>query len=285
MSWLTPWKKRETPARTPVSVPQLDVSLLSDKGCKRPTNEDSGRVIRAKNGAASSRGLLVVVADGMGGHEAGEVASQLATETIAKVYPTAEGTPGQALEEAFRQAHQSIFRKATANHALKGMGSTCTALAIVGTQAWAAHVVDSRLYLLRGQEIYQLSEDHSAIMEMVRQGLISEEEAAHHEDRNVLIRAMGTQPILDMVTWPEPMDVKPDDAFLLCSDGLYNLVSDSEMTAVVRNARAEEACRKLVQMAKDRGGYDNITVAVVAIPSQSESPDRLKETRQIKVQL
>jgi len=186
-------------------VPQNpEVSLLTDKGCKRPINEDSGTIIYANNGAETTRGLLVVVADGMGGHEAGEVASQLATETIANVYPAAEGTPGQALEEAFRQAHQSIFRHAQENQKLKGMGSTCTALAIVGKEAWAAHVGDSRLYLLRGQEIYQLSKDHSAIMEMVRQGLLTEEQAEHHEDRNVLLHAMGSQTMLDMVSWPEP---------------------------------------------------------------------------------
>jgi len=282
MSWHMPWKKQRPEALAAVAQ-RPDVSLLSDKGCKRPTNEDSGRVVDANNGANSSRGLLVVVADGMGGHEAGEIASQLATDTVATVYPIAGGTPGQALAEAFRQAHETIFHRASHNHALKGMGSTCTAVAIVGNQAWAAHVGDSRLYLLRGQDIYQLSEDHSAIMEMVRQGLISEEEAAHHEDRNVLLRAMGTQPILDLVSWPEPMDVKPQDIFLLCSDGLYNLVSDSEINAVVRNASPEGACRKLVEMANDRGGHDNITVAIIAMPSGTQSPQHLKDTREAGV--
>jgi protein phosphatase len=281
MTWFSRWRKTK-----PLPVAQKpEVSILSDKGCQRPTNEDSGAVVDVGGHAGPGRGLLIVVADGMGGHEAGEVAAQMATDTVAAIYPVANGTPGDALEEAFRQAHQNIFKRGTENQKFRGMGSTCTALAIVGQEAWAAHVGDSRLYLLRGDSIYQLSEDHSAVMEMMRQGLLTAEEAEHHEHGNLLLRAMGTQPILDMVSWPEPMDVKPEDAFLLCSDGLYHLVSDSEMIAVVRNAPTADACRKLVQMAKERGGHDNITVAIVTIPSLSTKPSQLKATRQLEVQL
>ena len=166
---------------------------------------------------------------------------------------------------------------------MKGMGTTCTAVAIVGAGAWAAHVGDSRLYLIRGDDIYQLSEDHTQCMELVRQGLMTLEQARHHEDRNVLVRAMGSRPELALMSWPEPMAVKPGDRFLICSDGLHDLVADMEMRDVVRGAGAEEACRKLVTMAKERGGYDNITVAVIAIPAAGGSAENVKETRQFEV--
>ncbi len=280
MSWFS--RRRKTEPAIGLSVENPEVSILSDRGCRRPVNEDSGRVVNAAAAGAPGRGLLVIIADGMGGYEGGEVASRLATDTVAKTYPTAQGTPGEALEESFRQAHKTIFKMAAENDELRGMGSTCTALAIVGQEAWAAHVGDSRLYLLRGREIYQLSEDHSAIMEMVRQGLLTQEEADHHEDRNILLRAMGTQPDLTMMKWARPMDVKSGDAFVLCSDGLHNLVSDSEVLAVAGNTPPKEACRKLVQMAKERGGHDNITVAVVAMHPESRL-EALKETRQAEV--
>jgi serine/threonine protein phosphatase PrpC len=284
LSWLSKWRKKEVALlakKTPLQEPE--VALLSDAGCHRPSNQDSGKIVHATNGTAKTSGLLVVVADGMGGHMAGEVASQTAVNTVAVVYQRAQGTPGEALDEAFREAHKSIRKLAAENQAMMGMGTTCTALAIVGNEAWAAHVGDSRLYLVRGDDIYQLTEDHTAIMELVRQGLLTFEEGEHHEERNLLVRAMGTKPELSIMRWPEPMDVRPKDAFLVCSDGLHNLVNDSEMMAVVKAAPPKEACRKLIQMAKQRGGYDNITVAVVAIPPISGQPEALKETWPVEV--
>jgi PPM family protein phosphatase len=261
----------------------LDAALLSDQGCHRTNNQDSGKITHPSNGASSNSALLVVVADGMGGHKAGEVASQTAVKVITEVYERAKGSPGEALEDAFQTANRTILQLASKNQDMAGMGTTCTALAIVGNEAWAAHVGDSRLYLVRGEGIYQLSEDHTAIQEMVRQGLLSAEAAETHEDRNVLLRAMGTKPDLTIMRWPEPMDVRQGDAFLLCSDGLHDLVNESEMLAVVKGASSEEACRKLIVMAKERGGYDNITVAVVAFNSKPAAPDFMKETRRIEV--
>jgi len=281
MNWLSKWcKKPEKPSPELTPSPKPLACLQSDVGCVRSNNEDNGRVVFAGNG---NRGLLVVVADGMGGYEAGEVASQTAVETIAQVYPEAKGTPGEALKQAFLRAHEKIRKLAADNPGMAGMGTTCTALALVGKEAWAAHVGDSRLYLARGSGIYQLSEDHTAIMEMVRQGLLSAEEAKRHEDRNVLIRAMGTKPELLLMLWPEPMDVRPGDIFVMCSDGLHDLVQDEEIRAVVHGALPEEACHKLVQMARERGGYDNVTVAVVLAEAANSPPAFLKETRGIEV--
>jgi protein phosphatase len=211
------------------------------------------------------------------------VASQAAVEVIEQAYREAKGTPGEALASAFQQAHQQILKLSSRNAAMAGMGTTCTALAIVGGRAWAAHVGDSRLYLVRGGAIYQISEDQTQCMEMVRQGLMSPEEAEHHEDRNVLAHAMGTRPELAVVTWPEPMPVRPGDRFVLCSDGLHDLVSSAEILQVVRDAETGESCEKLLRMARQRGGYDNITVAVAAIPEGVQAPAAPKVTREFEL--
>lgn len=284
MSWFSKWRQK-TEAAPAIHLPlePFEAALLTDTGCHRTNNQDSGKVVHPTNGSAASGGLLAIVADGMGGHQAGEVASQTAVTTVVDVFQRAKGTPGEALEAAFLEANRNILQLATNNLDMTGMGTTCTALAIVGNEAWAAHVGDSRLYMVRGHAIYQLSEDHTLIQDLVRQGLLTSEAAEHHEDRNVLLRAMGTKPELSIMRWPEPMDVRKGDSFLLCSDGLHDLVNDSEMMAVVKNASPADACRKLVLMAKERGGYDNITVAVVAIHSADGQPPSLRETRQVEV--
>ncbi|WP_321473604.1 Stp1/IreP family PP2C-type Ser/Thr phosphatase [uncultured Paludibaculum sp.] len=277
MSWLSKWTAKPEPSGDmPPTDPPL-ASLLSDTGCHRQLNEDSARIVRA-----GERGLLLVVADGMGGHKAGEVASQTAVEMIEQEYRSARGTPGEALAKAFQRAHREILNLAAHDPSLKGMGTTCTALAIVHREAWAAHVGDSRLYLIRDGGIYQLSEDHTQCMELVRQGAMTLAEAHKHEDRNVLCRAMGTRPDLDAMTWPEPLPVQAGDCFLLCSDGLHDLVTNAEIRGVVAGSDTQEACQKLVQMARDRGGYDNITVAIARIPT-AEQPEAMKPTRQLEV--
>lgn len=277
MSWFARWSEQEEAVpESPEEMPQA--SLLSDPGCHRQINEDSARLVRVGLGQHGERGLLLVIADGMGGHEAGEVASQTAVEMIEQEYRLARGTPGEALRKAFLRAHQEILQLASRNSAMAGMGTTCTALALVRHQAWAAHVGDSRLYLLRGSGIYQLSEDHTQCMEKVRQGRMTLEEARHHEDRNVLVRAMGTRPELALMCWPEPLSTRPGDSYVLCSDGLHDLVADDEIRCVVMDSEPSQACRQLVQMAKERGGYDNITVAVARL---GEAPTRdEKETRE-----
>ena len=271
-----------TAAGDPDAAKEPIACLLSDTGCCRELNEDSAKIIHAGPNGHGKPGLLVVLADGMGGHQAGEVASRTAVETVGKEYLAYRGTPGKALEESFHKANQTILRIAKKNRAMADMGTTCTALAIVEQQAWAAHVGDSRLYLVRDREIYQLSEDHTQCMEMVRRGILTMEEAKRHEDRNVLMRAMGTRPKLEMMTWPESMVVKPRDVFVLCSDGLHDLVSDAEIRDMVWDADPSLACSKLVEVARSRGGYDNITLAVVAVPPR-EAPAPLRETAQYEV--
>jgi protein phosphatase len=254
--------------------------MLTDAGCHRELNEDYARIIRQQGDGPGARGLLAIVADGMGGHQAGEVASRTAVETIAQEYASNPGAPGTSLQNAFQEAHRTILKLAKTSPEMEGMGTTCTALAIAGQQAWAAHVGDSRLYLAREGEIYQLSEDHTQCMEMVRRGLLTLEDAKRHADRNVLTHAMGTHEKLTLMTWPESMPVRPRDVFVLCSDGLHDLVPDAEIKRMVWDVEPSIACKNLVQTARDRGGYDNITVIVIAVPSGIERAAALKETGQ-----
>jgi serine/threonine protein phosphatase PrpC len=263
-------KKRVAETRTGAVEPpasfEVIASVQTDKGCVREINEDSGRLLRPSDPAQlEQKGILLVVADGMGGHSAGEVASQMAADVVSRVYYEAGGEPEEALRRAVEEANRQIHEAAAEDSAKHGMGTTCTALALRGGHGLAAHVGDSRLYMLRAGQLYQLSEDHSAVMEMVKLGLISKEEARTHEDKNVILRALGTSPEVE-VSMIEPFGVRAGDKYLLCSDGLYDLVRDEEIAAVLTESEDIHAAgERLIAMAKERGGHDNITVGILAI--------------------
>ena len=270
-----PFRQRSAPAAAPPSSPAadpfpLDVAILSDRGNVRTQNEDRGRCVRPGDAATlAAKGVLVLVADGMGGHEAGEVASTAAAETVAQTYYGAAGPPDQALRQAFEDANGVIYAEAQRDAARSGMGTTCTALVVRGADAVVAHVGDSRLYRLRGGRIEQLTEDHSVVGEMVRDGLLTPAEARSHESRNVITRALGIRAHVDVAVAHHAGAVAPGDAFVLSSDGMYDLVEDHEIAAAGRSASAHEAAGALVELAKARGGYDNVTVAVVRVLAEA----------------
>jgi protein phosphatase len=250
----------------PPAAFEIDASVQTDKGCVREINEDSGRMVRpADPRLLSEKGTLVVVADGMGGHSAGEVASQIAADVVTRVYYETRAEPGAALKLAVEEANRQINEAAAVDSAKHGMGTTCTALALCGGHAYAAHVGDSRLYMLRAGQLYQLSEDHSAVNEMVKLGLITKEQARTHEDKNVILRALGTTPEVE-VSVLEPFPVREGDRYLLCSDGLHDLVLEDEIASVLSGSEDTHAAgERLIAMAKERGGHDNITVGIIAI--------------------
>ena len=237
---------------------------MSDIGCVRETNEDRG-AIRLPDAAETraGRGALALVADGMGGHQAGEIASEMAVTLIEDAYYRSPQPPQAALVEAFHLANREIHRAAAQAPYWTGMGTTCTALVLRGNQAFSAQAGDSRLYLLRDGEVYLMSEDHSAVMEMVRLGKMSRAEARAHEDKNLLLRALGVQPEIRVSTWATPFPVRAGDAFLLCSDGLYDLVTDEELLLATAHGTPATASRRLIDLARERGGPDNITVAIL----------------------
>lgn len=259
--------------------------MRSDTGRHRPANEDCGQVIRPADAPRrTTKGMLALVADGMGGHAAGEVASRMAADTIRRVYYAHDGRPHQALKDAFEQANRDVHRTAQEDERLRGMGTTCTALVVRNGQAFSAHVGDSRLYLLRQGRLRRLSEDHSLVAEMLREGLLTEDDARHHEDRNVITRALGLRATVDVALWAEPFAVQAGDRFVLCSDGLYDLVDEDDIAAIVAREAPYEAGAQLVDLANARGGYDNITVGVIRIdPPETDAKTMARDTRELEV--
>ncbi len=253
----------------------IEVSSQSDLGCQRTNNEDSFGYWEPEDDQQFLRkGRLAVVADGMGGYEGGQEASRLAVETLLAVYRDFGGDdPQQALVQALQQAHEQVRQYSFAHPELRGMGTTCTAAAFVrvadGDEHYDAlyyvHVGDTRLYLIRDGRITRVTRDHSYVGRLVESGIISPEEAENHPQRNILTAALGTTPdlIMDSPGRPEPLRAK--DVLVICSDGLWGQVHDSEILETVANQSAEQAGRKLIDLARERGGPDNITVQILRL--------------------
>ena len=241
---------------------------LTDVGRKRNHNEDSFLVDEELQ--------LFVVADGMGGHAGGGTASRLAVETIDREMRAARNAPDEPfkantplqesplpeyLRSAVEKACFEIFKAAQEDPRLAGMGTTTIALCVHGEHALFAHVGDSRAYLVRGELIQQISEDHSLVNEQIKAGMITPEEAKHSRYKNIITRSVGFEEEVQV----DVMGIvaEPGDFFILCSDGLANLVEDKEIREVVHSVPLEEAPKKLIEIANERGGDDNITVIVV----------------------
>lgn len=248
---------------------KLEVASLSDIGLVRPNNEDAfGHFEPADDEERRAKGWLFLVADGMGGHKGGEIASGLAVDAIRSSYYADEGQNRAAvLKTAVEHANRVILGHSAADEALLGMGTTCTVMAIQGGHAYFVHVGDSRAYLLREGELVQITQDHSLVGEMVRSGILSDEDARNHPKRNVITRSLGIHETIALDTPLSPFDLKQDDVFVLCSDGLNSAVHDEEIRGVVETNAPGAACQKLVEKANQRGGKDNITVVVVKVAS------------------
>lgn len=256
-------------------------SSLTDVGAVRTSNEDNVTVVVPQDiRSLREKGVLAVVADGMGGHEGGEVASGIAIRRVAEIYYRDPGDPQQSLLRAFEAANREIYDHARKHSKLTGMGTTCTAVAVVNGMAYSAHVGDSRVYLIRGEQSYCMTEDHSATMEMVKKGIITLAEARTHEERNVILRAMGTRPELEVALWTTPFPLRAGDRLLLCSDGLYEKVEDRELASVAGANDPERACRELIRLAIERVSSDNVSVAILQLCG---SP-AVKATREVSVQ-
>jgi len=267
----------------------IEVSSQTDIGCVRNNNEDSFGYWEPEDDKLFLRkGRVAVVADGMGGYEGGQEASRLAVDTLLAAYRDFPGNnPQQALIEALQTAHEQIRQYSFAHPELRGMGTTCTAAAIVssalsgdgagegarrdahrrpnGDELYYVHVGDTRLYLVRDGQITRVTRDHSYVERLLEAGMISPEEAEHHPQRNILTAALGTNPdlVIDSPAQPEPL--RPEDVLLICSDGLWGQVRDSELLRAVQNKSAEKAGRDLIELARERGGPDNITVEILRL--------------------
>jgi protein phosphatase len=237
----------------------------SDIGRHRTRNEDSFGVFPPADDATPG---LYIVADGMGGHAAGEIASALAVDLIASGFQdNQEGSLGHRLESAIQFGNMAIYQ-AGRDPRHVGMGSTVVCAAILGRQLIAAHVGDSRLYRIRANVIDQLTTDHSFVEDQVRAGLLSREEAKNSSIRHVITRALGMSQhtTVDLAEYA----IDPGDRYVLCTDGLSGEVSDVELRDTVLANEPQTACELLVNLANERGGPDNITVLVVAISGDSD---------------
>jgi len=247
--------------------PGIELGNLSDTGCVRPENEDYYCYAEPESEDEYLRkGRLAVIADGMGGHEGGQLASRIATERVRDAYLSHPGGDArEALIAAFHDAHNAIQEYARQYPEFQGMGTTCTCAVVKDNQLYYGHVGDSRLYLIRNAAISRLTEDHSYVQRLVRQGMLTSEEAAVHPERNVLTAALGMPSAVPADFSSEPVPLQPGDALLLCTDGLHGLVSDQELLASAAAPSAGQACRELVETAKNRGGFDNITVQILRV--------------------
>jgi PPM family protein phosphatase len=246
---------------------ELEVAAVTDVGTEREHNEDQcGHVLESE-----ACGLLVV-ADGVSSAEAGETASQTAVAATLRTF--SEQPPGTAtakrLYRAVQQANIEIYDLATVVPELRGMTTTLTAVAVDRGELTAAHIGDSRLYLCREGRLLQLTKDHTVAGERSRMGLMSKSRARSHPDRSVLTRSLGRELIV-------PIDrisnrLYRGDSLLVCSDGLYNVLEDDEMTPLLRGHDAASACQRLVETANQRGTLDNLTAAVLRVVDGPERP-------------
>lgn len=233
---------------------------ITDVGQKRTVNQD---FVFTSETPVGNLPNLFVVADGMGGHKAGDFASSYAVEVLLSTIREDENSnPVKIIRAAIENANTQLLREASDNETMSGMGTTMVLVTIVGHYAYVANVGDSRLYLVDENKISQITKDHSLVEEMVRMGEISRDDARNHPDKNIITRALGAGRDVDV----DFFDIRltPGDILLLCSDGLSNMVADEDIRRVIRTSETlEETGCRLVSMANDNGGRDNIAVVLV----------------------
>jgi PPM family protein phosphatase len=253
--------------------PGIELAMLSDVGCQRENNEDRSFYWEPDDDEQFQRkGRLGIVADGMGGYEGGQEASRIAVEAIANVYAEAgNGEPRSWLLQGFEAAHQRIQQEAEKNPILHGMGTTCTAVVVHSNSLYYAHVGDSRLYLVRNSSIRRLTHDHSYVSRLVENGVIRAEEAEAHPQRHILTAALGAGHSITPECPETPLPLEAADVLVLCTDGLWSQVQEPEVHQLVTKHDPQGACSQLVEIARERGGPDNITVQILRLASAKQS--------------
>jgi protein phosphatase len=247
-----------------VSVP-LTFAAKTDLGQVRENNEDKFDWWAPEDESLlAARGRLFAVADGMGGHAAGQIAAEMALKTIGDSYfSSARGAPEDALKLAIVKANTEVFDTARAIPSRKGMGCTIVLAAVVGEEVAIAWAGDSRIYRIREGRAEQLTEDHSWVREQVRSGALTEAEAERSPYRNIITRCLGPEPAVTPEARREPL--RAGDILVLCSDGLTGVVSDDDIAEIVSSRPPTFACKDLIGLANRRGGPDNITAAIIRV--------------------
>ncbi len=249
----------------------VESSQLSDVGLKRRYNEDYvGFYEPGSSAKLGTHGRLYVLADGVGGAAAGEIASQYAVKKIIHTYyQSANGEPGALLQQAIEGANADVYAKNLDQPDHREMATTVVAAVVHGDELIVANVGDSRAYLVRKEAIEQITEDHSLVAEMISDGSITAEQAETHPYRNVILRSIGAHENVKVDLFFRRLE--PNDIFILCSDGLTRHVNKDELADIIRRYPPAEAARQLVKLSNERGGYDNITVSITRI-----TPDQMQ---------
>jgi PPM family protein phosphatase len=249
----------------------LQHAEATDIGMRRTTNQDAYAVVLANDQAAWQRqGHLFVVADGMGAHAAGELASEMAVSGIAHRYHKYQDvSPPEALHRAIQETNAEVHRRGQANLDFHNMGTTTSVLALLPQGALVAHVGDSRVYRVRGHVLEQLTFDHSLVWELREHGHLDENsQYANSIPKNIITRSLGPNPTVQ-TDFEGPFPLELGDSFLLCTDGLSGLVADDEIGAILASLAPQEAAQVLIDLANLRGGHDNITVLIVKITGEA----------------
>lgn len=258
------------PTSTSRPLRTVEFAITTDRGVVRTENQDAaGKFPDGPFDPSYPGGQLFVVADGMGGHNAGREASALALQTIGETFlaGTPSADPGASLKHALEAANLRIHDEGLSDPNHRGMGTTCTALLLTGDRSLIAHVGDSRAYAIRDSAIAQLTEDHTRVGELVRAGIITSAQAREHPERSFLNRALGARPTVTVDIVEGPPLTGPC-TLVLCSDGLYAHVDDGEILTVVTAHSPGDAARDLTALAIQRGGLDNITILIIRVSFQ-----------------
>ena len=240
---------------------------LTDVGQRRKINQDC---VYASVEPVGNLPNLFIVADGMGGHKAGDFASRFAVNAVREsIGASQETNPIKLIRDAIELANRGILQESSEHEEMRGMGTTIVVTTIIDRYAYTANVGDSRLYLL-GDSLKQITKDHSLVEEMVRLGEITEAEARNHPDKNIITRAVGATPNVDIDFFD--YKVEPGGMILMCSDGLSNMVEDEDIRRILRRTISiEDKARVLVETANENGGKDNIAVILVEPDSDEEA--------------
>lgn len=242
----------------------MEVGVKTDVGRIRDNNQDAYYVPSKEDKP------LYIIADGMGGHKAGEIASRMAIKIISDYFNSlsnqlqTDKKIKDLIENSIDEANKEIYKKSIEDEKFSGMGTTVTLAYIINEKIFIGHVGDSRAYLLREETLSQITEDHSLVEELIRNGSISKEEARHHPQRNIITRAVGTSKVIktDIIVESKCKD----DILLLCTDGLTNMLEDEKIKdSFLENEDIQKACEDLVTLSNDKGGFDNITILAVKI--------------------
>ena len=248
----------------------VEVRSATDLGLRRAQNEDShGAWIPSSAEERRRRGTLLVVADGMGGSRAGEVASRLTVDAVLRCYGEAQGEdPLEDLRRAVVAANRIVHRESASHPEMSGMGTTCTAVVLRGADAYYAHVGDSRAYLIQDGRIRQLTRDHSLVAQLVREGQLTPDQARVDPRRNVVTRSVGVGPHVEIDAEVSAGVLHPGVTVLVCSDGLHGVVDDDELEAAASGPDLGQGCIEAIRLANQRGGPDNITVVLARVVAE-----------------